>query len=31
LLTSPIGYTPSSSEYASWLSCGLKAFEASKK
>lgn len=31
LLTSPIGYTPSSSEYAAWLSCGLKAFEASKK
>ena len=31
LLTTPIGYTPSSSEYASWLSCGLKAFEVSKK
>ncbi len=31
LLTAPIGYTPSSSEYASWLSCGLKAFEVSKK
>jgi thiol:disulfide interchange protein DsbD len=31
LLTNPIGYTPSSSEYASWLSCGLKAFEVSKK
>jgi thiol:disulfide interchange protein DsbD len=31
LLTTPIGYTPSSSEYVSWLSCGLKAFEVSKK
>ena len=31
LLTTPIGYTPSSPEYASWLSCGLKAFEGTKK
>ena len=27
LLTSPVGYTPNSAEYATWLQCGLDAFE----
>lgn len=32
LLNKPVGYTPSSKEYASWLKCGLAAYkEASKK
>ncbi len=31
LLTSPVGYTPDATQYASWLQCGLDAFEKSKK
>jgi thiol:disulfide interchange protein DsbD len=27
LLNKPIGYTPSSSDYAAWLRCGLEAFQ----
>ncbi|MFN5422007.1 MAG: protein-disulfide reductase DsbD family protein [bacterium] len=31
LLTTPVGYTPNVAAYASWLSCGLDAFEKTKK
>jgi thiol:disulfide interchange protein DsbD len=31
LLTSPVGYTPDASAYASWLNCGLDAFSSATK
>lgn len=31
LLTSPVGYTPSSTEFSSWLNCGLSAFKNQSK
>lgn len=31
LLTSPVGYTPDAEQFASWLKCGLEAFEKTKK
>ncbi len=31
LLTNPVSYTPNPKKYADWLSCGVKAFEKSKK
>jgi thiol:disulfide interchange protein DsbD len=31
LLTTPIGYTPNSIEYAAWLQCGIDAFEDLKR